>query len=131
MKMAVTMFAACALNPPMLPAAIEPTKFLLILRSTSVAAVVLRRLIIVSRGTIASATTDFPRPSILHKQYVGTMGQPSILHKQYVGTVGQLLMVPPRSLHVDTQRRVAVTKILVSISNALVEFEIEKICHTI
>ena len=42
MKTAVTIFAACALNPPKAPATAEPTKFLLILTSTRAETVVLR-----------------------------------------------------------------------------------------
>lgn len=41
MNMAVTMFAACALNPPMDPAMADPTRFLLMLSSTNASTVVL------------------------------------------------------------------------------------------
>jgi hypothetical protein len=71
MKMAVTMFAACALKPPMLPATAEPTRFLEIFTSTRACTVVLRIEHTTSAGTTASHTTDFPRPSILqHHRFV-------------------------------------------------------------
>ena len=64
-KMAVTVLAACALKPPMLPAMAEPIKFLLMLRSTRAATVVLSVVVTMLAGTMASHTTDLPRPSSL------------------------------------------------------------------
>jgi len=69
MKMAVTMFAACALKPPMLPATAEPIRFLEIFTSTRACTVVLRTDLTTSAGTTASQTTDLPRPSILQQHH--------------------------------------------------------------
>jgi len=75
MKMAVTMFAACALKPPMLPATAEPIRFLEIFTSTRACTVVLRTELTTSAGTTASQTTDLPRPSILqHNGFVYKTG---------------------------------------------------------
>jgi hypothetical protein len=75
MKMAVTMFAACALKPPMLPATAEPIRFLEIFTSTRACTVVLRTELTTSAGTTASQTTDLPRPSILqHHWFVNKTG---------------------------------------------------------
>jgi hypothetical protein len=75
MKMAVTMFAACALKPPMLPATAEPIRFLEIFTSTRACTVVLRSDLTTSAGTTASQTTDLPRPSILqHHGFVYKTG---------------------------------------------------------
>ena len=63
--MAVTMFAAWALKPPMLPAIAEPSKFLVKFKSYNDLAVVLSTDLTISPFTMASHTTDFPRPSIL------------------------------------------------------------------
>ena len=64
MNMAVTMLAACALKPPMLPAMAEPTKFLLRLRSISAFTDVFSTDLTTSALIVASHTTDLPRPSI-------------------------------------------------------------------
>ncbi len=51
----------------MLPAIAEPTRFLLIFKSTSALADVFSTDLIMWPGRLASQTTDFPRPSILQK----------------------------------------------------------------
>src|SRR5258706_6311263 len=61
---AVRKLAACALKPPIDPAIAVPTKFFLLFRLTKSATVVLRIDRTTLPGTIASATTLFPRPSI-------------------------------------------------------------------
>ena len=48
---------------PMDPAMEEPMRFLDILRSTSAEVEVLRTVLTIKAGTMASATTDLPRPS--------------------------------------------------------------------
>ena len=63
--MAVTILAACALQPPKVPAIEEPIRFLPMFRSTSALAVVLSIFLTAACGTIASLTTDLPLPSIL------------------------------------------------------------------
>lgn len=63
--MAETIFAACALNPPMLPAIAEPSKFLVRFKSTKAFDVVFKTDFIISAFRVASHTTDLPRPSIL------------------------------------------------------------------
>lgn len=68
MKMAVTRLAAWALKPPMLPATIDPTRFLLMFKSTRLATDVFRRVFTTWLGTTASQMTDLPRPSILNHQ---------------------------------------------------------------
>ena len=65
MKIAVTILAACALKPPMLPATAEPMRFLVMFTSIRAWTEVFSTFVTTSAGTIASATTDFPRPSIL------------------------------------------------------------------
>jgi len=45
------------------PAMEEPMRFLDILRSTSAEVEVLRTVLTIKAGTMASATTDLPRPS--------------------------------------------------------------------
>ena len=64
MKMAVTMLAAWALKPPMLPAMAEPVRFLAMLRSQSADVVVLSVVSMMSPGMMAWHVTDLPRPSI-------------------------------------------------------------------
>lgn len=64
-NIAVTIFAACALNPPILPAIAEPTRFLLIFKSTNALTDVFNTDFTISPLTMASQITDFPRPSIL------------------------------------------------------------------
>ena len=63
MKIAVTIFAACALNPPRDPAMAEPTRFLLTLSSRRASTLVFSTLVTTWPGTMASHTTDLPRPS--------------------------------------------------------------------
>uniref|UniRef100_A0A6B0U4H7 Putative secreted protein n=1 Tax=Ixodes ricinus TaxID=34613 RepID=A0A6B0U4H7_IXORI len=62
--MAVTMLAACALNPPTLPAMAEPIKFFVMFTSTKAWVFVLRTSFTTLAGIVASQTTLFPRPSI-------------------------------------------------------------------
>mmetsp|Transcript_7878 Transcript_7878/g.26807 ORF Transcript_7878/g.26807 Transcript_7878/m.26807 type:complete len:225 (+) Transcript_7878:242-916(+) len=61
---AVTMFAACALKPPTLPAMALPTRFLFVLVYTMAETVVLSVERTTEAGMTASATTVLPRPSI-------------------------------------------------------------------
>lgn len=68
MYIAVTMFAAWALFPPILPAIADPIRFLLMLTSTNDATVVFNTSVTIFEGTIASLTTYFPRPSILYNK---------------------------------------------------------------
>ena len=68
--MAVTVFAACALNPPMLPAMADPIRFLAMLSSTRAVTVVLRVDVTMLAGTMASHTTDLPRPSSLYNVHI-------------------------------------------------------------
>ena len=58
--MAVMMLDAWALKPPMLPAMEEPTRFLEMFRSTRAAVDVLRTVLTMCAGTMASDTTDLP-----------------------------------------------------------------------
>ena len=51
------------MNPPMLPACAEPTRFLALLRSTILSGVVLSTSETILAGTTASQHTDLPRPS--------------------------------------------------------------------
>uniref|UniRef100_A0A2M4B6Q7 Putative secreted protein n=1 Tax=Anopheles triannulatus TaxID=58253 RepID=A0A2M4B6Q7_9DIPT len=62
--MAVTMLAACALLPPMLPATAEPVMFFSLLHCTRVRAFVLKIDSSLSAGMVVSQTTRFPRPLI-------------------------------------------------------------------
>jgi hypothetical protein len=66
MNIAATMFAACALKPPIVPAIAEPTRFFVRFKSTSALGDVFKTDLTTSPLTMASQTTDFPRPSILH-----------------------------------------------------------------
>lgn len=62
--MAVKIFAACALNPPIEPAIADPTRFLDMFRSTIASTDVFKTDCTIALGIIASADTDFPLPSI-------------------------------------------------------------------
>ncbi len=62
---AVTILAAWALNPPILPAIADPSKFLVKFKSYNALADVFKTDLTVSLFTIASHTTDLPLPSIL------------------------------------------------------------------
>ncbi|CCJ28701.1 unnamed protein product [Pneumocystis jirovecii] len=63
-KRAATILAACALNPPILPAIELPTKFFEIFNSTRSSTLDLRTDLTMSFKITASAITLFPRPSI-------------------------------------------------------------------
>jgi hypothetical protein len=63
-KIAVRIFDACALNPPIDPAIALPTRFFLMFRLHSASTVVLSTFFTTLPGITASATTLFPRPSI-------------------------------------------------------------------
>ena len=63
-KTAVTMFDACALKPPLVPAIADPTKFFAVLSCAAASGVVLSTRETTSAGSVASATTEQPRPSI-------------------------------------------------------------------
>ena len=65
MNTAATIFAACALKPPILPAIAEPTRFLVRFKSTNALADVFNTDLTISPLTVASQTTDLPLPSIL------------------------------------------------------------------
>mmetsp|Transcript_35788 Transcript_35788/g.83528 ORF Transcript_35788/g.83528 Transcript_35788/m.83528 type:complete len:308 (+) Transcript_35788:566-1489(+) len=62
-KSAVTMFDACALNPPSAPAIAEPMRFLAVLSCTIASTLVLSVLRTMSPLIVASTTTEQPRPS--------------------------------------------------------------------
>lgn len=73
MYIAVTTFAAWALKPPILPAMAEPIIFFEIFTSTNAWTLVFKAVVTISAGTIASQTTDLPRPSILKELFVKTV----------------------------------------------------------